>query len=129
MVVIAVAAVMWINRGSEHGTVGDTQLTWATVVAGLALATLAALWLRRPDQDFVQAFEQGNPERWRDERYHAVLGRAAVTTLVGLLILVLTAGGLHDVFVTHRWPVRSFVEAFLIVVVWRASFSWWNRRL
>jgi len=100
----------------------------AAALAALAAVTLAALWLRRDDPDFVEAFEHEDDERWRDERHQAVVGRAAQSALLAMLVLLVVGGGLYDVLVTHAWPVRSLAEAAALGLFWNLAYGYWNRR-
>ena len=103
---------------------------WFLVAMWVALlAILIAQWAVRPSPERREAIETGDFTRVQDERFQAVQGRSAVTTLNILVILLFVGGILYDVLVTRQWPFRSFVEIILIIVIWSIAGWWWNRKL
>lgn len=92
-------------------------------------AMLACLWLQRPSSERLYAIETGDRSRIMDERAQLVQGKAAGATLsifTGVLIL---GGGLYETVGLGRWPLLTGVELLVLLSVWVAATTYWDRRL
>lgn len=92
-------------------------------------AMLACLWLQRPSSERLYAIETGDRSRIMDERAQLVQGKAAQTTLSIFAAVLILGGGLYETVGLGRWPLLTGVELLVLLSVWVAAATYWDRRL
>lgn len=111
--------------------------TLGAAVADLALMAVTAIvsgfflllaWVL-PSEEKAKALESGDYRRVNDERHQLVAMRSAHTAVGFTLIGLLTVGSAAEILLYHTYPVRSFVEAGAVLVIWQVAYMFWNRRL
>ncbi len=111
--------------------------TLVAAVADLALMAVGAVvsafflllaWVM-PSEEKAKALESGDFRRVNDERHQLVAMRSAHTAVGVTIIGLLTVGSAAEILLYHTYPVRSFVEAGAVLVIWQVAYMFWNRRL
>ncbi|MHB0886019.1 MAG: hypothetical protein ACYC6I_09900 [Bacillota bacterium] len=124
-----VARGVW-NRVAGGMTVlkALSDLILVVIMAVATVLMLVYAWLA-PSEEKARAIETGDYSRLRDERHRLLAMRSAHAVLSVALIVILTVGSAVDIFTYHGYPVRSFIEAGVLLAAWQAAYAYWDRRL
>ncbi|HEY3316289.1 MAG TPA: hypothetical protein VGL40_13555 [Bacillota bacterium] len=124
-----VARGLW-NRISGGMTVAEalSSLVIQLILAAALVIVLVYDWLS-PSEEKAKAIETGDYRRVNDERHRLLAMRSAHTVLSIALVAILLVGSAVDILVYHTYPVRSFVDAGLLLFAWQAAYVYWRRRI
>lgn len=97
------------------------------VLGGVAIGVLLVflLFRRRLQSETGKQYAALEP---LDERFELVEGKASRTTLWIFAGILFIAGTLYEVLFHGVWPIRTFIELGLLVVIWVGVLQYWNQR-
>jgi len=116
-----------IRQGVPLGTALGTMSLG--LVYGVFLGMYVLLSWLKPSAEKARALETGDYSKVDDERHKLVVMRSAQSTLWLAIGGVLVIGSLVDMVVYRRMPIRSVVEAAVLMMVWQLSYMQWNKRM
>jgi len=96
---------------------------------GLFAAGALLFYRRKPSPEYLYALETGDGSRLQDERAQRVGGAAAALTLSVSLPILFFGGVLYEVLVRGEWPIRTYLELGVILLIWGLAGRHWNRVL
>jgi len=105
-----------------------SDLILAVIMAVATVLMLVYVWLS-PSEEKARAIETGDYSRLHDERHRFLAMRSAHTVLSAALVAILIVGSAVDIVTYHGYPVRSFIEAGVLLAAWQAAYAYWERKL
>lgn len=99
------------------------------LVYGLFLAVFVVLIWLKPSTEKARALETGDYSKLDDERHQQVVMRSAQSTLWLAIGGVLVVGSLVDMLLYRRMPIRSLVEAAILMIIWQFAYMSWEKRM
>lgn len=127
--VVALGIVVWKGTTNGLSLVQALSRSSLVLVYGAVVGFFVLLIWLKPSEEKARAMETGDYTRVGDERHLQVTMRSAYSTLGYAFGAILVVGTLVDILVYRTLPVRSLVEAGVLLVIWQFSYMSWNKRM
>lgn len=127
--VVALGIIVWKGTGDGLSLAQSISRSSLVLVYGAVIGFFVLLSWLKPSEEKARAMETGDYTRVGDERHLQVTMRSAYSTLGYAFGAILVVGTLVDILIYRTLPVRSFVEAGVLLMIWQLSYMSWNKRM